>query len=225
MAARSLDALETVAATFPDDAPEPTVIGADLTTDDGIEAVATAVRERSPEVVINNAGFGWHGFFFAHPDEILDEMVALNVRAVARLSRVAMEVMVPRGSGGLLNVASVASFVPGPSVAAYHATKAFVTSLTEGIHIEAAGTGVRVTALCPGITPTGFQRRAGTEHEHLPRLLETAPERVVRDGLRALERGDAICVPGGTYKVIVTLAKLAPRSVVRRVAGGVIARL
>jgi short-subunit dehydrogenase len=94
-----------------------------------------------------------------------------------------------------------------------------VTSLTEALHVEAAGTAVRVTALCPGITPTRFQARAGTEHGHLPGFMTTSADRVAREGLAALGRNDALCVPGAANKVIAALSKVAPRPLVRKFAG------
>jgi hypothetical protein len=200
-------------------------LSVDLGTDAGRSSVESLIATRRPDIVVNSAGAGWHGRFAAQPAAGLDELLALDVVALAQLSRAAFAVMIERGSGSLLNVSSTASFVPGPTVAAYHAAKAFVTSLTEALHVEAAGTDVHVTALCPGITPTNFQARAGTEHGHLPGFLTTTADRVAREGLAALRRNDALCVPGAANKAIAVLAKLAPRAAVRRAAGTFIARV
>jgi short-subunit dehydrogenase len=201
------------------------VVEADLTLATGIDRVEEVIGTRGPDTVVNCAGSGWHGPFAEQERSSLEELLALDVCALALLSRAALSTMVPRGSGGLLNVSSTASFVPGPTVAAYHASKAFVTSLTEALHVEATGTGVHVTALCPGITPTRFQARAGTEHAHLPKLLTTSADRVAREGVAALERNDALCVPGRANQLIAVCAKLAPRPVVRRAARAFLARV
>jgi short-subunit dehydrogenase len=201
------------------------VVLADLATDEGIDCVVDLIARRRPDLVVNSAGSGWHGPFSLQTSEELDALLRLDVVALAQLSRAAFAVMIERGTGSLLNVSSIASFIPGPSVAAYHASKAFVTSLSEALHVEATGTEVHVTALCPGITPTGFQARAGTEHGHLPGFLTMTPDRVAREGLAALRRNDALCVTGAAYKAIAVLAKIAPRLLVRRIAGAVIAKI
>src|SRR5216684_6006338 len=144
--------------------PTAEAIASDLTTATGLDAVQSLIAERRPDVLVNCAGAGWRGAFSEQPPEGLDELIELNIVALAQLSRAAFALMIARGTGKLMNVSSTASFVPGPSVAAYHASKAFVTSLTEALHVEASRTDVHVTALCPGITPTRFQARAGTSH-------------------------------------------------------------
>lgn len=142
------------------------VLTADLVTDAGVQLVATRIAStRQPiDLVVNNAGFGTSGpFHETDPDRMVDE-IAVNVRALTRLSRAALGAMVPRGNGYLLNVSSVASFQPAPLLAVYAATKAYVTNLTESLHEEVRGTGVRVTALCPGLTRTEFRSVSNTEH-------------------------------------------------------------
>jgi short-subunit dehydrogenase len=226
LVARGADALAAAADELTDPAGRrPDVLAADLATSAGVAAVEALIATRRPDVVVNSAGAGWRGPFGSQTAEGLDELLALDVVALAQLSRAAFCMMTERGSGSLLNISSTASFVPGPTVAAYHAAKAFVTSLTEALHVEASGTGVRVTALCPGITPTRFQARAGTEHGHLPGFLTTTADRVAREGLAALRRNDALCVPGTANKAIAVLAKVAPRALVRRVAGTFIAKV
>jgi short-subunit dehydrogenase len=226
LVARGSTALEATAAALGagGDRPPEILVG-DLTTDVGTAAVASVIIERRPDLVVNSAGSGWRGAFADQKVDELDALLRLDVLALAELSRAAFSMMIDRGTGSILNVSSTASFVPGPSVAAYHASKAFVTSLTEALHVEAAATDVHVTALCPGITPTKFQARAGTEHAHLPGFLTTTADRVAREGLEALRKNKAICVPGTANKAIVALAKLAPRPLVRKVAGIFIARV
>ena len=201
------------------------IVPEDLTTESGVESIEHLIATRRPDLVVNCAGSGWRGAFADQPVEELDALLRLDVVALARLSRAAFAVMIERGTGSLLNVSSTASFVPGPTVAAYHASKAFVTSLTEALHVEAAGTKVHVTALCPGITPTGFQARAGTEHANLPNFLTTTAERVASEGLASLRRNDALCVPGAANKGIAVLSRLVPRALVRRAAKAFIAKV
>lgn len=201
------------------------VLAADLTDPKGVEATAERIRDRAVTTVVNNAGYGSVGFFHELPlDEELGE-IELNVSALVALSHAALEMMVPRRSGNLLNVASTASFQPGPKNATYSATKAFVRSFTEALHEEVRSSGVHVTALCPGFTRTAFQSRAGMEASNLPSVLWAEPEAVALAGLSALERNQAVCVPGIMNKIGAASVRIAPRSVVRKVAGQVLKRM
>jgi len=143
--------------------------------------------------------------------------VDLNVIALTRIAHAALEVMTERRRGWLINVSSVASFQPGPQLAVYAATKAFVTSLTESLAGELRDTGVKVTALCPGLTRTEFQSvsNVGERQSQFPRFMWTTPELVAETGLRDVVRGRVISVPGGLYKVLVPASSLLPRSVKR----------
>jgi len=150
--ARRSDLLDALAAQHPG----VEVLTADLTTADGVGRVERRVRsETEPiDLVVNNAGFGTSGDFHELDPDRLDDEVRLNVGALTRLSHAALAVMIPRRRGYLLNVSSVAGFQPAPRLAVYAATKAYVTSLTESLHGEVRGTGVKVTALCPGFVAT-----------------------------------------------------------------------
>ncbi len=198
-------------------APRPTVLPADLArptaTHDIAEALARAGLE--PEVVVNNAGFGLLG-----GADKLDRgeqlaMIDLNVRALTDLSLAFVDGL-KRRRGGILNVASVAGFMPGPGMAVYYATKAYVLSFSEALHHEFAGAGVRVTALCPGPVPTEFQTRGGITSELFPPLLTRSAERVARDGYRALAEGRRVVVPGFANRVVTAIAPFVPRSVLFR---------
>jgi hypothetical protein len=116
-----------------------------------------------------------------------------------------------RRKGGILNVASVAAFLPGPGMAVYYATKAYVLSFSEALHQELAPKGVRVTALCPGPVPTEFQARAGVKAAQFPRALTRSAERVAEDGYRGLQEGRRVVVPGFANKLVTVLAPLLPR--------------
>ena len=218
MVARSKDRLVDLAGRLSDDhRVDVEVLTADLTLEEDLAAVVRRICDGGPiDLVINNAGVGWYGRFVDEPPLGVEQMLALDVTALTLLSRAALEAMVARGTGGLLNVSSTASFVPGPRAALYHACKAFVTSFTEALHEEARPHGIHVTALCPGITPTGFQRAAGFGERELPRLLLSDARRVAEEGLCALERNVAVCIPGALNKLAATAARLSPRSAVRQ---------
>ena len=127
--------------------------------------------------------------------------------------------MVPNGRGYLLNVSSVASFQPGPGSTVYSATKAYVTSFTEALHEELRGTGVRVTALCPGFTRTEFSEVSGTNSisSQVPNFAWLEATDVAREGLRAVTRGKALCIPGALYKGVSAFSNASPRGLVRRI--------
>ncbi len=170
---------------------------------------------------MNNAGFGSSGRFAELDADRLADEVELNVAALTRLSHAALAAMVPRGRGWLLNVSSVASFQPAPQLAVYAATKAYVTSLTESLHEEVRGSGVHVTALCPGLTKTEFQSVSNTEQyaDMFPGFVWTSPRQVVQDGLADVIANRALSVPGLQYKAMAAATNFTPRSVRRRVSG------
>lgn len=198
------------------------ILAADLTTPDGQEQVAARIGDevRPIDLVVNNAGFGTNGTFHELDADRLAEEIELNVAALTRLSHAALAAMVPRGRGWLLNVSSVASFQPAPHLAVYAATKAYVTSLTESLHEEVKASGVHVTALCPGLTKTEFQRVSNTEQyqDQFPGLAWTTPETVVRTGLADVAANRALSVPGIQYKALAAAANVTPRWVRRRLS-------
>jgi uncharacterized protein len=198
------------------------VLAADLTTAEGIDQVVRRVTDAQHPVdlVVNNAGFGTSGEFYALDPDRLDDEIALNVGALTRISRAALGVMVPRGRGYVLNVSSVASFQPAPKLAVYAATKAYVTSLTESLHEEVRGTGVHVTALCPGLTRTEFQSVSGSDSYtgEYPSFAWLSPDEVAETGLRDVTKGRALSVPGALYKSMVAASSMAPRGLARRIA-------
>ena len=198
------------------------VLAADLTTTKGINLVVRRVidADRPVDLVVNNAGFGTSGAFHTlDPDRLTDE-VALNVGALTRISRAALGVMVPRCRGFLLNVSSVASFQPAPKLAVYAATKAYVTSLTESLHEEVRGTGVHVTALCPGLTRTEFQSVSNSDSytEQYPSLAWLSAVDVAKAGLSDVAKGRALSIPGALYKAMAAASGMAPRGLARRIS-------
>ncbi len=151
---------------------------ADLSTPAGVAALLAHIGQRPVEVLVNNAGFGTYGAFAEADHRREDQEIAVDVAAVVSLSRAFLPSMIARGSSGILNVASTIAFQPAPFQAVYGASKAFVLSFSEALWGEARGTGVSVTALCPGPTRTGFVDALGADVGHAPiyrRLAEPGP--------------------------------------------------
>jgi uncharacterized protein len=226
LVARSADALERLAAELHDrHGVQCDALPADLTTDDGVAAVAARVTD--VDLLVNNAGYGIAAHLADVDPAQIDGMIRLNVLALARLTRAALPGMLERGHGGIVNVSSVAGFSPSQAFATYNATKSFVTMFTEALSLEVRGTGVRVQALCPGLTRTGFQAVAGEEAlgtANTPDFLWQEPADVVRASLAGLRRGSVIVTPGVHNKLFVGAASVTPHSVLRRAAGAVMGR-
>jgi short-subunit dehydrogenase len=173
------------------------------------------------EILVNNAGFGLIGRFAELDARRQRQMIDLNVGTLTDLCRAVAPKMTARKSGGILNVASTAAFQPGPRMAVYFATKAFVLSLSEALHEELKPQGVRVTCLCPGPTRTEFGLVAGFGGNGLfDRVAMESPE-VVEAGLDGLDKNKAVVVPGLVNKVTASSGRFAPRSVVRKIAGAI----
>ena len=171
------------------------------------------------DLLINNAGFGLGGRFAELDAARQREMIDLNVGALTDLCRLAAPEMISRRSGGILNVASTAAFQPGPGMAVYFATKAYVLSFTEALHEELKPHGINVSCLCPGPTRTEFGAVAGFGEEGAFDRLSMDAAPVVEAGLRALDRNDAVIVPGFVNKVGAASTRFVPRPIVRRIAG------
>ena len=194
-------------------------LAADLSTRSGVSALLDHVGDRPVEVLVNNAGFGSYGpFAEADSDREIDE-VAVDVSAVVTLARAFLPGMLARGSGGILNVASTIAFQPAPYQAVYAASKAFVLSFSQALWAEARAAGVAVTALCPGPTRTGFVDALGADVGHTViyrRLAE--PEPVIEAGLRGLDKGRAVVIPGLRNKMIAASGRFMPRELLARVS-------
>ena len=168
------------------------------------------------DLLINNAGMGGQGAFWEQPIDRVEAMLQLNVRAVMRLTHAALGPMVARGRGDVINGSSVAGFVPSGRTATYGASKAWVTSFSEALDLELTGSGVHVSALCPGFTHTEFHDRAHIDMDKLPDWLWLNADDVVATGLRDHRAGRSVSVPGLPYKAIVAAVKVTPRAVLRR---------
>lgn len=178
-----------------------------------------AAHGETVDCLINNAGFGQWGQVVDLDGDRQRDMIDLNCGALVELCRAVVPTMIERGAGAILNVASTAAFQPGPGMATYFASKAFVLSFSEALHEELRGTGVRVSALCPGPTKTEFGEVAGfTGNGAFDRLSATS-ENVVRAGLAGLARNKAVVIPGLANKAGAQGHRLLPRSWLRRIAG------
>ncbi len=190
-------------------------VAADLAAEDGPDRLVAALADlgRPVDVLVNNAGFGVMKKVVAtDPDELL-AMVDVNVRAVVALTRALLPGMMERRRGGILNVASTAAFQPGPRMATYYASKAFVLSFSEALTVEAARAGVTVTALCPGPTRTEFQERGGMASSPLFRMMPAmTAEAVAAAGWRGFRRGRRVVVPGLFNRIGAATAPLVPRA-------------
>jgi hypothetical protein len=222
IAARSIDRLDAIANQWRTrHGIEITTIKSDLSTADGAQKLFDAVTERGLKIdyLVNNAGVGVFGLFRQAPlNEVLG-MLTLNMVSLTTLTRLFLEQIV-EARGKILNVASVAAFVPGPYMANYFATKAYVVSFSQAIGEELRGTGVTVTALCPGVTETGFFDQADMHHSGLVKghRLPTADE-VARAGYRAMQRGQAVYVAGWLNKLTVLGLRFVPRRLATRISG------
>ncbi|WP_235737966.1 SDR family NAD(P)-dependent oxidoreductase [Nocardioides alcanivorans] len=191
------------------------VLPADLVDRAQLDRVAERLRdrERPVEVLVNNAGFGLKQRFLDNDVEAEQQMLDILVTAVLRLSHAALGTMTERGRGAVVNVSSVASFLPRGS---YSAAKAWVNSFSEWAHNEYAGHGVQVMALCPGFVKTEFHERMDVTRDSAPGFLWLEAEDLVRDALVDLDRGRSFSVPSKRYKVIVTATRIIPRSLLQR---------
>ncbi len=197
-----------------------TVIDRDLSTPDAAESLFDEVEGQGLTIdhLMNNAGFGGHGKFHERPWSDDAAMIRLNVLALTGLTRLFLPGMVARGRGHVLNVASMAGFLPGPLQAVYFATKAYVVSFSEAIANELKGTGVTVTALCPGPVATEFADRANLRGVKGFSHAMSADE-VAEAGYRAMLRGTPIIVPGAGNKLAIHgLIRLLPRGLLTRVS-------
>ena len=196
---------------------KPLVIAADLQRADaaGVIGEALTAERVEPQYMVNNAGFGLIGLAGARDRDEALAMIDINVRALTELSLAFIDSLA-RHRGGLLNVGSMAGFLPGPGMAVYYATKSYVLSLSEALHSELKGRGVRVSVLCPGPVPTEFGERAGVKGGLAPGPLTQSVERVAEAGYRGLMRGQRIVVPGLANKFVASVVPLVPRRLLLR---------
>ena len=206
-----LDALASeVAATG---ARRPIIVVKDLVTTGSALRISEALTAQGaePQFVVNNAGFGLVGLASARDRDEQLQMIDLNARTLTELSLAFVDSLA-RYRGGLLNVGSIAGFLPGPGMAVYYATKAYVLSFTEALHSELKPHGIRGAVLCPGPVPTEFAERAGVSaRSQAPNILTQSAEYVAEAGYRGLMEGHRVIVPGLVNKVVTFLIRIIPR--------------
>jgi uncharacterized protein len=214
IAARSQSALDAVARELTSaHAVSVRAVQVDLVSPAGprslMEEIAAAGM--SVDVLVNNAGFGLYGPFATTPlaDEL--RMIDLNIAALVTLTKRCLPGMIDRRRGRVLNVASTAAFLPGPNMAVYYATKAFVLSFSEAIADELRSTKVTVTALCPGPTTSGFQQAARMEQSRLVQSAMMRAADVAEAGYRGMMAGRTVVIPGATNRMVPVLVRLLPR--------------
>ncbi|HEY3825861.1 MAG TPA: SDR family oxidoreductase [Bryobacteraceae bacterium] len=216
LVARREDRLRALAAGLPTKAD---VLVADLAAEPGLEAVERAIRNCATlDLLVNNAGFGATGLFWEADREAQIRMHEVHIMATMRLTRAALEGMVQRRRGGIINVSSVAAFGQAARSVSYCGTKAWINSFTEGIDMElkAVGSPVTIQALCPGFTVTDFQATAAVDTTAIPRFLWMPADYVVEHSLRGLDRGKWLVIPNWKYKLGAFLLKYAPHGLKRR---------
>ncbi len=221
LVARNMEALETLAKELRKlHQIEVLVLPADLSLPETPKRILAelSAQKITVDVLVNNAGFGALGTFaeLSLPRQL--EMLQVNITALTELTGLFLPGMIQRKRGGILNVGSVAGFQPGPGMAVYYATKAFVLSFTEALAEELAGSGLSISVLCPGPTETNFSQVARANKARLFKANKMSAAAVARAGHRAFRAGKVISVPGGSNKLLVFSGRLAPRAVVRKIA-------
>ena len=222
LVARRADRLEALATALrAEQGITATVVSTDLTESGAVARLMVELQDDGIEIthLTNNAGFGLRGAFGELDGPSQARMIDLNCRVLVELCHAVLPGMTRAGSGGILNVASTASFQPGPWMAVYYATKAFVLSFSEALHHELRDQGISVSALCPGPTRTEFFDVADMHDTALSRYMAGDPAKVVADGMRALERNKAVEISGALNATIAQSIRFTPRPIARRIAG------
>jgi uncharacterized protein len=222
LTARNRDALEKLAAELRGNfGIKVEIIIADLSQPDSPQKIFTETQGRglNVDVLVNNAGFGLHGAFSELPLRRQLEMVQVNVSALVELTGLFLPEMLSRNYGGILNVGSVAGFVPGPQMAVYYASKAFVLSFSEALHEELRKSKVQVTNLCPGPAETNFSNVARSHRVRKSQAKKMSAAEVAKIGHADFRRGIPISLPGASNKILATASQILPRKIVRRMVG------
>lgn len=217
--ARSADRLTQVAAELQVHGGTVKTIALDLSAGPAPKFLFDRLAGTPIDILVNNAGFGSSGDFAHMPEEEILGQVQLNVTALTQLTRLFLPAMVQRRSGRIMNVASTAAFQPGPLMAIYYATKAYVLSFSEAIANELRDSGVTVTCFCPGATHTGFAKRAGNDKSRLFKQLGAMDaDKVALDGYRALMEGRTLAISGMHNWLVAQSTRLAPRKMVTAIS-------
>ena len=198
-------------------------VGCDLAEPETVEKIKCLLHGRGivPDILINNAGFGIYGPFDRIGSETEESMIQLNIASLTSLTKIIYRQMRSKGKGKILNVSSIAGFMPGPWMSVYHATKAYVLSFSEALAAEAKGSGVTLTALCPSPTETNFENRASTgagikvfqKFGKLP-----TARQVAEYGWKSMMKGKTVAIHGGLSRLLIFLIRFLPRKTVANMA-------
>jgi hypothetical protein len=225
LVARSVEKLEQLAEIIrKNNKTEVITIDVDLSDETGVNTLISEISKRDIQIdtLINNAGFGDFGDFAKAELSKNMQMIRLNISALTQLCHFALQGMINSGSGKIMNVASTAAFMPGPGMAVYYASKAYVLSFSEALTRELKSKGVTITTLCPGPTDTDFASSAGLGKSLLYRILPPATSMAVaKAGYKAMMRGKAIEIPGFVNKLSTMSPRFTPRSIVRNLIYGI----
>ncbi len=221
LSARRTERLDALSERLRADGTPVEAIPADLADPEAPARLIAEVEARGIvlDTLVNNAGYGLRGRFDELPSQDMLGIVEVNVTALTKLCRLVLPGLIARRRGGILNVASVAAFLPGPYMAAYFASKAYVVSLSEALHEEARPHGVVVTAVCPGATATEFSARADLDMKKRFGTAGMSAQAVARLGIAGYARGRAVVVTGGGNRAGALALKFMPRLLTRRLAG------
>ncbi len=205
------------------------VIIAELSDDKELDMLAGKIKKiKNLEILVNNAGFAKENFFHEEDFSTHEVMLKVHNLALIKLCHAVLPNMVSKGKGIIINVSSLIAFTPFPTNAMYSASKSFVKLFTESIYLELQGTGVKVQALCPGMTRTDFHRKMGfdenTFYKDKGMMKAMTPEEVVDISLQYLEKDKVLCVPGGNNKLIGFLLKVLPQAVIYKMASSIFNR-
>jgi short-subunit dehydrogenase len=189
------------------------IVQADLATDSGCATVEKYIAENQIEVLINNAGFGINKAFSMSDLESEQQLLDVLVRTPMRLMHTIIPQMKARNSGSIINVSSVAGWIAGGT---YSASKSYLTVLSESLYTEMSGTGIKISALCPGFTRTEFHERGRMRMKGLPEFMWLSSDRVASEAWKDNQRGKVLSVPGWQYLILSTISRFGPRPLVRK---------
>lgn len=190
------------------------VVLAELSEKEGIRKVIETMQEKQVEILVNNAGFGANSLFYECDLEVAEQLASVSVIAPMELIRAALPDMVKRKSGTIINISSESVYMIVPKNSVYSGSKAFLKSFTEGLHVDLIGTGVRVQAVCPGLTHTDFHEKMGMEKSRQANkgfVSWMSPEEIVACSLNDLQKGKVICIPGFHTKLMTRMLSFLPR--------------
>lgn len=213
--ARNLDRLNDIKQEFEKNFGNSVIlIPADLSLENVAEGIVKEIKYRqlNVEILVNNAGFGYGGYYIQHPWENEKDMIQVNIKSLSQLTKLILPLMIEKKNGRICNVASTAAFYPGPLMAVYYASKAYVLSYSEALANELKKTGVTVTCLCPGPTATNFQVVAGVDKKRLFRTSNMATAREVAEfGYQAMMRGQTLAIPGKMNNFLLFMSRFISR--------------